>query len=204
MNRLISTCLAVSAIALIAPNSANAAAIAINDAGTEGSIVFSAVDFEGGISLDGTLLQSGLNNPQSRTVSEGTAAPITHTFSGTWLTPGGLTPSTQTVAFQEGSTPTSAGVSDILTLAFSNTTIGGAAAGLVTGTFVSDLDPSLLPLPAGATVVSEATPFLFSAPFLTGTATSDPAEAVPEPATLALLGGALVGFGFLRFRRKTG
>ena len=130
MNRLISTCLAVSAIALIAPNSANAAAISINDAGTEGSIVFSANDFEGGISLDGTLLQSGLNNLQSRTVSEGTAgAPITHTFSGTWLTPGGLTPSTQTIAFQEGSTPTSAGVSDILTLAFSNTTLGGAAAG---------------------------------------------------------------------------
>jgi hypothetical protein len=205
MNRLISTCLAVSAIALIAPNSANAAAIGINDAGTEGSIVFSANDFEGSISLDGTLLQSGLNNLQSRTVSEGTAgAPITHTFSGTWLTPGGLTPSTQTIAFQEDAIPTSAGVSDILTLAFSNTTLNGAAAGLVTGTFVSDLDPSLLPLPAGATVVSEATPFLFSAPFLTGSATSDVDVAVPEPASLALLGSALLGFGFLRFRRKTG
>jgi len=205
VKRLISTWLAVSAIALIAPNSVNAAAFSINDAGTEGNIVFSANDFEGGITLDGTLLQTGLNNAQSRTVSEGTAgAPITHTFSGTWLTPGGLTPSTQTIAFQEGSTPTSAGVSDILTLAFSNTTLGGASAGLVTGTFVSDLDPSLLPLPAGATVVSEATPFLFSAPFLTGSATSDVDVTVPEPATLALLGSALFGFGLLRLRRKTG
>ena len=205
MKRLISTWLAVSAIALIAPNPANAAAIGINDATTEGSIVFSANDFEGGFFVDGTLLQTGVNNLQSRTVSEGTAgAPITHTFSGTWLTPGGLTPSTQTIAFQEGSTPTSAGVSDILTLAFSNTTLGGASAGLVTGTFVSDLDPSLLPLPAGATVVSEATPFLFSAPFLTGSATSDVDVTVPEPATLALLGSALFGFGLLRLRRKTG
>jgi hypothetical protein len=120
MKRLVTTCFAVSAIALIAPNFANAGAISINDATTEGGIIFSANDFEGGISLDGTLLQSGLNNLQSRTVSEGTAgAPITHTFSGTWLTPGGITASTQTIAFQEGSTPTSQGVSDILTLSFS-------------------------------------------------------------------------------------
>jgi hypothetical protein len=201
MKRLISTCLAVSAIALIAPRPANAAAFSINDAGTDPNIVFSANDFEGGISVDGTLLQTGLNNAQSRTVSEGTTA---HTFSGTWLTPGGITPATQTIAFQEGSTPTSQGVSDILTLSFSSTTLNGAAAGLLTGTFQSDLDPGLLPLPAGATVVSEATPFSFSAPFLTGSATSDVEVAVPEPATLALLGSALLGFGFLRFRRKTG
>ena len=195
--------LAVSAIALIAPNSANAASITIDDFTIEGSIIFRASDFEGGFTLDGTLLQTGLN-AASRTVSEGTAgAPITHTFSGIWITPGGLTPSTQTIAFQEGSTPTSQGVSDILTLAFSNTTLGGVAAGLVTGTFVSDLDPSLLPLPPGATVVSEGTPFLFSAPFLTGSVTSDvDVAAVPEPATLLLLSTGLATVAGLRRRRR--
>jgi hypothetical protein len=201
IHRLIATCLAISAIALLAPNSAHAAAILINDATIEGSIIFTVNDFEGGFVLDGTLLQTGLNNQQSRTVSEGAAgAAITHTFSGIWLTPGGVTPSSQTIAFQEGSTPVSAGVSDILTLTFSNTTISGFAAGLLTGTFVSDSGEALLPLPAGATVVSEGTPFLFTAPFLSGSVVSD--ADVPEPATLSLLGVSLASIGMRRWRQR--
>jgi hypothetical protein len=196
MKRLLSSCLAVSAAALLGPTAANAAAFTINDT-SETGIVFSANDFEGGISLDGTLLQSGLNNPGSRTVSEGTTLPITHTFSGDWIT-GALVPSIGTIAFQEGSTPTSQGVSDILTFAYTAGPLGGH----LTGTFESDIEGALLPLPTGATVVSEATPFVFNNGNITASATSD--VDVPEPASLAVFGCALIGFGVLRFRRKRG
>src|SRR5262249_23127947 len=159
---------------------------------------------EGGITLDGTLLQQNLGNPQSRTVSEGsaTAGPIVHNFSGIWLTPGGITASAGVIAFQEGSIPVSQGVSDILTFTFSNTTFQGLAAAQLVGTFDADFDPVLLPLAAGATVVAEGTAFVFDKPFLTASALSDVDAAVPEPATLTLLGSALLGFGFLRFRRR--
>jgi hypothetical protein len=53
MNRLIPTCLAVAAIALIAPRPAGAAALDINDTGPEPNIVFTMNDFEGGFSIDG-------------------------------------------------------------------------------------------------------------------------------------------------------
>jgi hypothetical protein len=189
MNRLISTCLAVTTIALIAPRPAGAAALDINDTGPA-SIVFSMNDFEGGFTLNGTQVQIGLNNLASVTVPEGTVA----TFSGDWIT-GGLVPSSGTIAFTENGIPASQGVSDILTFAYTP----GALGGHLTGTFQSDLDPGLLPLPAGATVVSGES-FVFNNGNITAAARSD--VEVPEPATVALLGGALVGFGVIRRRRN--
>ena len=67
---------------------------------------------------------------------------------------------------------------------------------------MSDLDPSSLVAPPGATLVSEGTPFTFNNTNITASATSDVEAAVPEPATVALLGGALVGFGVIRRRRN--
>ena len=144
MNRLIATGLAISAIALIGPKTADAASLSIDDASTEGSIIFNVGQFDTGIGfvLDGTtILPPSLGSCQ-RTVSEGTAgSPITHTFSGQFLTGGPLVPLTSaTVAFTEAG----GGISDILT--FSYTGGGGSPGGpfgvaTLTGTFVSDVEP---------------------------------------------------------------
>jgi hypothetical protein len=205
MKRLLSSCLAISAIALMAPRPASAAALDINDTGAEPNIVFNMADFEGGFLIDGVQRQQGTNNPASFTVSEGTAAggPIVHSFSADWIT-GGLVPQSGVIAFAEAGIPPSQGVSDILTFAYTPGPLGGH----LTGTFESDLDPGLLMLPAGATVVSEAAPFVFNNGNITADARSD-VEPVPVPklnpgGSLVVLVTALIGFGFLRRRHNMG
>lgn len=199
MKRSLSSCLAIATIALIAPRPAVAAAILINDALNSENITFSMNDFEGGFFLDGSLRQQGLNNPQSITLAEVNAAgaPIIHTFSADWIT-GGLVPMSAVIAFVELGINPATGVSDILTFTYS----AGALGGHLVGTFQSDVDPGLLPLPAGATVVPEtAAGFAFNNGNITAIARSD-LEAVPEPASIVIFGTALVGFGWLRRRKK--
>ena len=199
MKRLLGLCLAISAIALIAPKPVMAAALNIGDTLANDTITFGLNDFEGGFVLDGTTVQSGLNNPVTVSVAElgATGAPITHTFSADWIT-GALVPSSGVIAFSEAGVSPAPAVSDILTFAYSSGPLGGH----LVGTFVSDSDPGgNLLLPLGATVVSEATPFVFNNGNITASATSD--VDVPEPASLALFGTVLLGFGILQYRSKT-
>src|SRR5438270_476476 len=92
MKRLLPSCLAIAAIAMMGPKAANAASLVIDDASVEGSIIFSVGQFDTGVGfvLDGTTLLSPSLGTASRTVSEGTTVPITHSFTGQFLTGGNL------------------------------------------------------------------------------------------------------------------
>ena len=200
MKRLVPSCLAIAVIALFTPRAANAANITIDDASLEGSIIFNVGQFDTGIGfvLDGTTILSPSLRTASATVSEGTVAsgPITHTFTGQFITGGDFVqPTSGVIAF----TDAGGGISDILT--FSYTGGGSGGIGTLTGSFVSDVEGgSALVAPDGATLVSEATPFNFSNTQITASARSD-IEPVPEPASLLLLGSGL-GAVTMRLRKR--
>ena len=199
MRRFNVALLGASALSLLAPASVHAAAFFIDDTLPTDVIVFSANDFEGGLTLDGNLIQQGNNNPAVATLPEGNAnGAIVHHFDGTWITTGAAMPPTRQVAFLE---PGSNLLSDVLFVQYIDQ---GNGFGRIVGSFVSDtselgLNPSqyIDPLVQVTSWPETNGPFNFSAPFLQALANSD--VDVPEPTSIGLLA---VGAGALILRRR--
>ena len=199
MRRFTCALLGATALSFLAPASAQAAAFIIDDTLPTEQIVFTANDFEFGLTLDGNLFQQGTNNPAAATLPEadGNGNPIVHHFDGTWITTGAAMPPTRQVAFLE---PLDGSLSDVLFVQYINQ---GNGLGRIVGSFVSDagtgLNPSqyIDPLVPVTNWPESNGPFNFSAPFLTALANSD--VDVPEPASFGLIA---FGAGALGLRRR--
>jgi hypothetical protein len=164
-----------------------AAKLTIED-GSDDKIKISADDFTGGLSVNGTLVQTGLGNPGSLTVSETTA----FTFRGIWELPPrstALVETSATIYFVEASDPTQ--VSDIFT--YTVTPKGGQLVE-IDGTFQSDSENNLGTLPSTATnvIVEDGKAANFTVRNLSVNVRSD-LDAVPEPGSLAV--ATIMAFG---------
>jgi len=86
MKRFTCASLGVAALSFLAPSFAHAATFFIEDARADDYILFSANDFEGGITINGQLLQQGINNPGSLLLPEAdaTGQSVQFNFNGTW------------------------------------------------------------------------------------------------------------------------
>lgn len=166
---------------------AHAAFITIDDSALN-TITITAGDFEGGFSVNGTLLTSGLSNSNSITLADGVA----HNFSGSFdLMQNFL--QLQVFAFLE--------YVGLAGLTYSGVQLIGTAGGFfgaVSGEF-SGFDPLVFHGPVIGVGPQDGSTFAFDLPYFS---TSFKSEAsVSEPGTIALLGLGLVGLGFAQ-RKK--
>ena len=170
----------IACLAISAP--ASAAFIAVDDSDPL-TITITAGDFEGGFSVNGNLLTSGLGNSASITLADGG-----YSISGSWIDLGQAGGARVDLLFALPVNPTfsTSGIE------FGATTDGSL--GTLNGSFGGYIDPTFY-FPTGLpTLPQDGRTGFAGMPFLSVSFVSE--QALPEPGTLALmgLGAALVGW----------
>ena len=184
---------AVAAAALVAGlacSGAHAAAIGISNLG--GLLTFSACDFEGGMTVNGSALTGGACTLGPSTGGTVTPGGSSLSFAGTWITPGTqANTGPVTVYFTSAGDPTQyASV-----LSYEITDAGGTST--ISGSFSTGFGDLLGAVPTGAATVVSGSPFSFDYAFMGAVVQTSPVSA---PGTLALLGLGLAGAALLRRR----
>ena len=182
LGKLAAAAVAIGTMAL----PAQAAFIAIDDSDPT-TITITAGDFEGGFSVNGTLLTTGLGSSGSITLPDGG-----YSISGSWIDLGRAAGKRVDILFAIDSNPT---------FSTSGVEFGVAAGGVgaeLSGSFGGYIDPSLYFFTGLPTVSQDGHTELGSVDFLS---VSFKSELIPAPGSLALSGLALLGLPLLRRRR---
>lgn len=166
---------------------ASAAFITIDDSDLS-NVTITAGDFEGGFSINGTLLTSGLGNVGSVTLADGG-----YTISGSWIDLGAARDARVDLLFALASDPA---------FATSGVEFGATSDGfdaILSGSFGGYIDPSFYFSTALPTLLQDGRTGNANVPFLSVAFISEAPNGVPTPSTLALVG---LGGALLAFRRR--